>query len=156
MNSSKNVIIGAVVVVAVVLIGWLVLRNGETVDNTGGVTLSPTVSSSRTPLPTRSVTPLATPKATLRTIHLTAQGVTPKTLTIRVGDAVSFINDTGTSWWPASDPHPTHTLCSGFDAQRSLGVGESYTLTFSVARTCTYHNHRDASNPAYQGAIIIQ
>ena len=153
MNSNKNLIIGAIVLVAIVLIGWLVLRDhsGDSLD-----TATATPSSSASPTARPSASASTTPKAVIHTVQLTAQGVTPKTLTIRVGDAVTFTNMTSTRWWPASDPHPTHTLCPGFDADRGLGYKESYTLTFATARTCTYHNHLDATNPADQGTIIIQ
>lgn len=109
--------------------------------------------------PTPSVTVSATPKATVAykptayTVSLTAGGLTPASLSVRVGDSVSLRNDSNVMFWPASDPHPAHTMCPGFDALRGLANGESYTLTFTKAQTCGYHNHLD---PATRGTITVR
>ncbi len=145
MHSTKTLIIAciavAVVAAGIVLIVW---KAGPADDE-----------STPTPTPVaESATP--TPAARSYTVRLETSGVTPKTLTIDAGDTVTFLNDTDLAWWPASDPHPAHTDCPGFDALRSLNRGESYTLTFRDVRTCGYHNHVDASDAAQRGTIIVQ
>jgi plastocyanin len=89
-------------------------------------------------------------------VRLTEQGPVPKTLTVRAGDTVTFRNVADIAYWPASNPHPTHTDCPGFDALRGLKIDESYTLTFAQVRTCGYHNHLDPANSSAWGTIIVQ
>ncbi|HTP56959.1 MAG TPA: hypothetical protein VMJ72_01630 [Candidatus Paceibacterota bacterium] len=146
MHSTKTLFIACVVVAVVaagiVLIVW---KGGGSNDES-------------TPTPTDYVyatyTPAATPQ--LYTVRLTASGVQPSTTTIRTGDSVEFVNDTGVAFWPASDTYPTNDICPGFDALRSLGQGETYTITFTEARTCPFHNNVDASNASEHGTIIVQ
>jgi plastocyanin len=137
---SKNIIIGAIVVAAIALIGWLIFKGNDS-EPQASISPSPSVSAvaSKTP----------TPSPVLHTVRLTSNGPAPKTLAIRVGDAVIFTNESSVMFWPISD-------CSGFDAGRGLSVGESYTLVFTVSRTCTYRNNLDPYNTTSQGTIIIR
>lgn len=153
MSSKKSLIIASAVIVLVVVALILARReDDELVDNSPSPTVSATLSAS--PFPSRTVVPTGTPSN--HVVRLTQSGPTPKTITIRAGDSVSFINDANVEFWPASDPHPTHNLCPGFDAKRALKLGDGYTLTFSEKRTCTYHNHLNPSSTALQGTIIVQ
>ena len=146
MHSSKTLFI-ACLLVAVIAAG-IVLLVWKTGDSNDEATPTPTDYAYAT------YTPIATPQ--LHTVRLTASGVQPSTTTIRAGDSVEFVNDTGMAFWPASDPYPTHDICPGFDALRALGRGETYTITFTEARTCPFHNDADASNASEHGTIIVQ
>lgn len=86
-------------------------------------------------------------------IHITAQGFEPRTVEIRKGETVEFINDDIQPHWPASGIHPTHALCPGFDALRGLTQGERYQYTFLKSKTCPFHDHL---NPSLTGSIIIK
>lgn len=86
------------------------------------------------------------------TISMTAAGFSPSELTIKKGDGVNFVNDDKRQRWPASDPHPTHTLCPGFDAQEPVSPGGTYQHTFAEAKVCTFHDH---IIPTLRGAITI-
>lgn len=77
----------------------------------------------------------------------------PASLTIHAGDTVAFRNNGTALRWPASDPHPTHTLCPGFDSLRMLRNGESYLRVFAQVGRCPYHDHL---NPGVKGEIIVQ
>ena len=90
------------------------------------------------------------------TITYTSQGVlSVASLEIGQGDTVKFVNQDSAPHWPASDPHPTHTICPGFDALRGLATGQSYSYTFDKITTCPFHDHFDASNSALRGQIMI-
>ena len=121
------------------------------------VSLLPTSSSTSSPTPRVSKTPVptSTPVAHTYTATFTAQGISPSQLNIKVGDTVKFINQDSAAHWPASDPHPTHTICPGFDALRGLAKGESYSFKFTVAKTCPFHDHLNAFNKLFSGTIII-
>jgi plastocyanin len=151
MTTRTILVVGALVVV-LAFVGGIVLQKGRDSDASATPTPSPTVSVS----PSATPTPTATPKPVTYNIRRGDNGIDPKTLTIRRGDTVVFINDAASGFWPASDPHPTHSLCPGFDARRALERGETYTLVFTTARTCTYHNHVVGNSTADQGTIIVK
>lgn len=90
---------------------------------------------------------------TVATIRITAQGFDPGNVEIIKGKSVLFINDDISPHWPASDVHPLHTLCPGFDALRGLKTREQYRVTFTKSKTCSFHDHL---NPSLTGVIIIK
>lgn len=83
---------------------------------------------------------------------MTASGLQPANLTIKVGDAVVFENRDTRQHWPASGVHPTHLLCPGFDALRPMSPGETYSHTFTEAKECPMHDH---PIPTLMGKIIV-
>ena len=150
MNTNRNTLLLVVLFAAAAFIaGYLIW--GTDSDEVAGTT--PTPSASVTLSPTPVVSKIAPRRWD---VTITASGVSPKLLTIRAGDSVRFRNDSAVAVWPASDPHPTHTGCSGFDARRGLQQGETYTLSFPTAKTCSYHNHLSPFDALYQGTITIQ
>jgi plastocyanin len=100
------------------------------------------------------------------TIVFTFADVQPQTLTIRVGDTVTFLSEEGTHW-VASDVHPTHTEYPGstiakcnkgdealiFDACRVISKGNSYSFTFTEAGTWGFHDHIHTS---LTGTIVVE
>lgn len=86
-------------------------------------------------------------------VKITDNGFEPKTLTIKSGETVKFVNDSSDDAWPASNYHPTHRLYPGFDAKKPLLHGDSYSFTFKKVGTWTYHNHLE---PTTQGTIIVK
>lgn len=94
---------------------------------------------------------------TTRTVTLTDSGPKPRVLEIKSGDRVKFVNNGTRPFWVASDPHPTHNLCKGFDSSHGLVHNESWshTFTFSALKNCTYHNHVDPTTTLYSGVISI-
>ena len=80
-------------------------------------------------------------------VELTDNGFNPQWLKISKNDSVLFINKGKLPHWPASDDHPFHQRCPGFDAARPLNSGESYVLKFdfNISRygLCSYHDHLD-------------
>ena len=92
------------------------------------------------------------------TITMTAAGVSAASVTIAVGQTVTFINNDNRSHEIASNPHPQHGSCPGIEA--GLGViaaGQTkVTHNFANAGTCGYHDHQDDTNVRFQGSIIVQ
>jgi plastocyanin len=89
----------------------------------------------------------------------------PRSLTIKQGDSVTFINKGSVDHWIASNPHVTHDLypnshiekCGNgeliFDSCGTISKGESFTFTFNELGTWNYHDHKRAS---IQGKIIVK
>jgi plastocyanin len=88
------------------------------------------------------------------TVTYTDSGFSPKTVNVKVGQAVTFVNQSSHPMWVASDPHPLHngydgttrdTHCAAsytgpkpFD---ECSTATSFTFTFTKAGTWGYHNH---------------
>jgi len=92
------------------------------------------------------------------TVTMTANGVSPASVTVAVGQTVTFINNDTRSREIASNPHPQHGSCPGVEA--GLGIiaaGQTkVTHNFANAGTCGYHDHQDDTNTRFQGTIIVQ
>ena len=146
MYTTRTLVI-SILVVAILAVGITLLA---TKSDSGSDSATPTPTTS--PTPYGYVTPTPTPRQSI--VHLTATGVTPSTVTIRVGDMVTFKNDTVLAFWPLTVTGDG--ACPGLDATRSLGRGESYSLTFTESRTCRYLNHADESNASQHGTVIVQ
>ena len=84
--------------------------------------------------------PVATGKPRA-TVHMTSAGYSPSVLKIKQGQTVEFVNDSKEDYWPASDPHPTHTDYPGFDAGKTILPGQSWDFTFNRTGRYGYHNH---------------
>nr|MBI4156538.1 hypothetical protein [Candidatus Woesearchaeota archaeon] len=102
-----------------------------------------------------------------RIIELTSEGFNPKSLTIKQGQKVTWVNKISEETWPASAMHPTHKVYPGsdiekcgtseesniFDACKGLKEGESYGFTFNEKGTWRYHDHLNIKNT---GSIIVE
>jgi len=92
------------------------------------------------------------------TVTMTLNGVSPVSVTVAVGQTVTFVNNDTRSHEMASNPHPQHGSCPSMEA--GLGViaaGQTkVTHNFANAGTCGYHDHQDDTNARFQGTIIIQ
>ena len=78
-------------------------------------------------------------------ILVTDTGFEPKSVTIKVGESVTWTNNTSGTVRIASDPHPLHTGLAGFDDLSGAALGDTYTFTFTKAGTFGYHNHNSTS-----------
>lgn len=92
------------------------------------------------------------------TITLTSAGASPRSVTIAIGQTVTFINNDSRSHEMASDPHPQHGSCPSMEAGLgTIGAGQTrVTHNFANAGTCGFHDHLDSSNGAFTGSIVVQ
>jgi plastocyanin len=92
------------------------------------------------------------------TITMTSAGVNPSSVTISVGQSVTFINNDTRAHEIASDPHPNHGSCPAMEAGLgTLQPGQTRsTQGFADAGRCTFHDHLDDGNRGFQGTITIQ
>ena len=94
-------------------------------------------------------------------ITITAEGFSPKTITIKAGDTVTFVNEDSNQHWPASAMHPTHNVypesggCIGskFDACKGLEQGESFSFTFNEKGSWKYHDHLSVPST---GTVVVE
>jgi plastocyanin len=92
------------------------------------------------------------------TVTITAAGVNPGTVTVAVGQTVTFVNNDNRSHEMASDPHPQHGSCPGIEAGiGSLAAGQSRTTRIMAnSGTCRYHDHLNDSAASLRGTINVQ
>ena len=92
------------------------------------------------------------------TVTMTASGVSAGSVTVAVGQAVTFVNNDTRAHEISSDPHPQHGSCPGIEA--GLGTiqpGQTKTThNFANAGSCGYHDHLDDTNTRFQGRIVVQ
>jgi plastocyanin len=93
------------------------------------------------------------------TITITASGVSPGSVTISIGQSVTFINNDTRSHEMASNPHPQHGSCPSIEAGLAvLAPGGQTRLTqgFAGAGTCSFHDHLADAVQSLQGTIVIR
>ena len=88
------------------------------------------------------------------TVELTSHGTfEPDTVTIKSGQTVKWVNNSGGLMWVASNPHPTHTDLPGFDQKQVMHSGDSWEFTFIKAGRFGYHDHLE---PSRRGTVIVE
>jgi plastocyanin len=75
------------------------------------------------------------------TITETKEGFSPAEITINQNDVVKFISTADKEFWPASDPHPTHTDYSEFDPKQPIESNSSWSFTFDKTGDWKFHDH---------------
>jgi plastocyanin len=151
---NNKIFVGLIVIVAGVLVGWYFMK-GTPAPQTTQIEVTPTLAGSNLGAP-EAATEVANRldkggEATRTVVTLTDTGFAPKP-TVKVGTIVTFVNESSGSMWVASDPHPTHTLLTGFDELKSVEKGGTYEYTFTKVGTWTFHNHL---NPRMKGTVVV-
>jgi hypothetical protein len=89
------------------------------------------------------------------TITIANGGVTPSSVTIAVGQSVTFVNNDGRSRNMNSDPHPAHNQCPSLNVGPINNGQTRLSGAFPTARTCGFHDHDDPDNANVRGQVII-
>lgn len=87
------------------------------------------------------------------TVAYSSEGFSPMILRIKLGESVTFKNESSGQLWVASNPHPQHTGLPGFDAGESILKGDFYIHEFNQLGSWSYHNHL---NSGHEGTIIVE
>lgn len=87
-------------------------------------------------------------------VSITNLGFNPVTVDIKVGQAVTWINDDSAPHTVASDPYPTDNTLADFNSKGNLSTNDSYSFVFNKPGTYTYH---DDLNPyTLQGTVVVK
>jgi plastocyanin len=86
-------------------------------------------------------------------VEMLATAFSPATLTVDVGDTVTFVNRSRDDKWPASDVHPTHERYPLFDARKTIVPGGTWSFRFERRGRWTYHDHL---SPEVTGVIVVR
>lgn len=145
--NSKNYLVWGVVVLVLVFVGYYFVKGyskpAEVMQNqtTTTETAVPTVATTSGEVMAKA------------TVDYTDTGFSPKSVTVKVGDSVTWTNKSEKAMWVASAPHPAHTDLPGFDELASVENGGTYSYTFTKAGSWKYHNHKGASD---SGVVVVQ
>ena len=74
-------------------------------------------------------------------VVLTDEGFVPQSIRIKKGTTVTFTTTRENEFWPASNPHPSHFIYSGFDPREPIQPGDSWSYTFERVGVWEYHDH---------------
>ncbi len=86
------------------------------------------------------------------TVDLSNDDFSPKNLSIKKGETVTWVNMSDKKATVDSDPHPAHTKYPPLNLG-AFAPGEKLSLTFNEVGTFTYHDH---FNPKHTGTIIVE
>lgn len=92
------------------------------------------------------------------TMTIANGAVSPSSVTVAVGQTVTFINNDNRSHEIASNPHPVHGTCPSIEGGLgSLAPGQTKTTrAFGNSGSCQFHDHLDDGNAALRGTINVQ
>lgn len=109
-----------------------------------------------------------TANGTSATVMFTDNSFSPSSITVKKGQAVTWVNQGTEAMWVASASHPAHTVYGGtsrdehcatgyagatpFDECAGAQPGGTYTFAFDKAGTWKYHNHLGTGET---GTVIV-
>lgn len=98
-----------------------------------------------------------TPGPVGATISLTANGLSPSSVTISAGQSVTFTNNDSVAHQIASEPVPTYTDCPSINRVNRLEPGQSVeTGALTAARSCGFLDLLRTDDARFQGTIVVQ
>ena len=87
-------------------------------------------------------------------VDITSAGFTPGTVSVQVGQAVTWTNNDSSTHSVASDPYPTDNTLVNFNSKQDLNKNDHFSFVFNKAGTYTYH---DDLNPySLEGTVIVK
>lgn len=112
------------------------------------------LSTNRQPAPVTTTVqqPTSSPSASQAIVTETSTGFTPQTITIKVGDKVTWTNKSGAMGNVSSANHPTHTIYPKLNLG-DFADGATVSLVFDTAGTYKYHDHL---NPSRFGTVVVE
>jgi len=102
------------------------------------------------------IQPNSVAQSVMYPLTINPEGITPKELTIAVGDTIEFRNSDVKPHWLASNPHPSHSDYPEFDPKAAIEPGGIWSFKFTKAGTWKFHDHANPTNKAFQGTIIVK
>lgn len=97
--------------------------------------------------------PSATTQSSITTIKIENNRFIPTSVSVKVGQSVSFVNNDSTDHQLASDPHPTHTGYPPLNAGILSPDGVAQSVTFTKKGVFGFHDHL---NPTIKGQIVVE
>jgi plastocyanin len=147
---NRNVLIGSIVAVAIILLGTWAYIMSRPAANTNTPTSDGTNTTSEAPTTQEPATDTKE-VASAATITYTDEGFSPSATTVKKGATITVTNNSSADLMFSSADHPTHQLQPELNMD-TLKPGESGTITVTKVGTWGYHDHLKAGE---QGTIIV-
>lgn len=159
--NNKNYIIAGVVIIAVVVLGYFLIQNQskqsatfpKVNDSVETAQINPTEVIPTPTEATKSGEKIKEDNLKEERVEYTDEGFIPKSISVKEGTKVTWVNNSKNSMWVASSPHPAHTDLPEFDQLTSSNKGSTYTFTFTRVGNWRYHNH---IAPQDTGAVVVE
>jgi len=87
------------------------------------------------------------------TIEIREEGFTPERLRIDRGTRITFITKRDRQFWPASNPHPSHSFYYGFDPREPIEPDSSWSFIADEPGVWGYHDH---IRSYYAGTLYVE
>lgn len=148
---NKNLLIGLVVILLVVG-GFVMVQNSSKTE--APTTTVPQTQDQQSA--TEEQSPTENGEAMMRkeesAVTLTNAGFEPKTITVKVGDEVVWLNKSGGVATVDSAQHPTHLVYPKLNLG-NFDDGEEHRLVFNEVGKYNYHDHL---NPSRFGTVVVE
>ncbi|MBI2018190.1 cupredoxin domain-containing protein [Candidatus Daviesbacteria bacterium] len=147
----KNVVIATVVIVVLVLAGWYFIgsKKYSTPQAPAKVSQTPAPVAAS---PTSSATDGAIVTEDKNAVQISSSGFSPKSIAIKVGETVTWMNNDNTNHTVYSAGHPTHLTYPPLNLG-TIKPGRQVSLEFPKAGTYQYHDHL---NPSLTGSVTVK
>lgn len=143
---SRNLAITMAAIAVILIGGWFLIRPKQS---------TPLPTATTTPSPAETTTPAtqeATPQTEQNLVSVTADGFSPKNITIKVGGSVTWTNSDSVVHTVNSALHPTHQVYPLLNLG-NIQPGDKKSLTFPTAGIYKYHDHL---NPSLTGQVTVE
>jgi plastocyanin len=153
---SRNLVIVGLLVILIVVGGWfyVVSQNLEKSPQETPPPAQQVFPTPAPPLPPPSKT--ASPSAQAideKVVAATDKGFVPKTVKVKAGESVTFMNTGIKNHQVNSNPHPAHDDFPILNEVGLLKSKDQKRIEFKKKGAYTFHDHL---NPSFTGSIIVQ
>lgn len=165
-NKTLYAIIAFLVLIIAVLVIWKDEAKAPTLDqytqtasstetsSTTGSTTTQTTKTVTTPTAISQPTKVKVGSVWATVVYYTKSGFSPKTITIKKGDLVRFVNHSNLSMRIVSNTYQNAPLYPGLDELKSVGYGKTFDFLFDRTGTWGYHNLN--GDILVSGYVIVQ
>lgn len=163
---NKKYIIAGVVVLVAILIGFFFGKESAVApqEPVNGASEQATTTPTVTTAPSKTTTTTTAPKTTTTgaatilkdgsyLVTYTNTGFSPKTLTIKKGKSVHFVNNSSKAMSLTTTDTTNSQVYAEFNQGKTVGKGGSYDFTFLSSGTWGYMNR---NNQVDRGTVIVQ
>lgn len=142
---SRNLWIGLIVVIVLVLAGWYLTRPKQDMTPTPVAVATPS---------TEMASPSSSSSAAIEqnVVTISSNGFSPGNITIKAGETVAWMNSDSANHTVNSAPHPTHTAYPPLNLG-NVQPGGKVSLIFPKPGTYAYHDHL---NPSLTGSVTVE
>ncbi len=145
---SKNAVLVAAGILILIVGGWFLMRPKQTstVIPQADVATDPSTESNAV------TTDGATVEETGNGVTITTNSYSPKDITIKVGESVTWTNSDSIVHTVNSAVHPTHQVYPPLNLD-NIQPGDKKSLVFPTAGVYKYHDHL---NPSLTGQVTVE